>query len=406
MNALQSVLTNGPPSRIIPIGRELAMLRVVGRVRAAATACYLSGTREMVHRLIGGRSGPRDFHRIVIAGPLGRQNGVGQGAYLQWTALRRRGVDAELIDAAPGLRNPLCRVGHQPGSAYVIHAGGPQAANLLATVLPHAARAHRVAYFAWELPDPPPDWAGCDRHFDEIWTPSTFSRESLRKLIDRPIHVVPHHVTAQTMRERDDCWPFTVLVMADSRSSLSRKNPEGALRSFQLAFGASPRARLILKLNGRPAELDAFERSCGHLLAARNVKVIRSYLHGTALAQLYRSADVLLSMHRAEGFGLPLLEAMAHGVPAVATGWSGNMDFMSPLDSELVPYRLVPVQDLSRIYSGSMWAEPDIEAAACALRRLADDRAHYFKIATAAYHRVANAPSLFPFKVPEHAVSS
>ena len=131
------------------------------------------------------------------------------------------------------------------------------------------------------------------------------------------------------MRERDDCWPFTVLVMADSRSSLSRKNPEGALRSFQLAFGASPRARLILKLNGRPAELDAFERSCGHLLAARNVKVIRSYLHGTALAQLYRSADVLLSMHRAEGFGLPLLEAMAHGVPAVATGWSGNMDFMS-----------------------------------------------------------------------------
>ena len=63
MNALQSVLTNGPPSRILPIGRESAMLRVVGRVRAAATACYLSGTREMVHRLIGGRSGPRDFHR-------------------------------------------------------------------------------------------------------------------------------------------------------------------------------------------------------------------------------------------------------------------------------------------------------------------------------------------------------
>jgi glycosyltransferase involved in cell wall biosynthesis len=105
---------------------------------------------------------------------------------------------------------------------------------------------------------------------------------------------------------------------------------------------------------------------------------------------LYASADVLLSMHRAEGFGLPMAGAMAHGVPVVATGWSGNLEFMNESNSVLVPYRLVPVSDetvYSR-YTNSVWAEPDIDYAATALQRLTENRAYYDKIAAAAHAAV------------------
>ena len=177
-------------------------------------------------------------------------------------------------------------------------------------------------------------------------------RPVLASSVRRPIEVVPHHVPAQPARQRRNV-PFTVLAMADSRSSWSRKNPEGALRAFRAAFGSSPAARLVLKLGGRPEELHAFEASLGHLLDGDNIEIVRGHLDDDALAALYRRADVLLSLHRAEGYGLPMNEAMAHGLPVVATGWSGNLDFMDATDSCLVPYDLVPVSDASAIYAGS-----------------------------------------------------
>lgn len=379
------------------------MHQVLDRLKRLATERYLAGCAAAVQRALGGRAGERDLRRIVIVAPLGRNNGLASAARLQWEALRRLGIDADLIDATPALRNPLFRAPHRPGSAYIVHAAGPQSANLLASVLPHAATSYRIAYWAWELPDPPAGWAGCERNFAEIWTPSGYAQASLAKLFRRPIRVVPHVVPAKERRFRGSGERFTVLAMADTRSSLSRKNPEGALRAFRAAFGTARSARLILKLNGRDAEIDRFERQIPDLINADNVEIARDYLDAAGLAALYRSADAFLSLHRAEGFGLPMLEAMTYGVPVVATAWSGNMDFMGPSDSELVPYRLVPVSDRSGVYAGSVWAEPDIGAAARALRRLADDRDHYERVASEAYRRVLAASPRFPIAAREPA---
>ncbi len=92
------------------------------------------------------------------------------------------------------------------------------------------------------------------------------------------------------------------------------------------------------------------------------------------MAALVASADTVLSLHRAEGFGLLMAEAMLHGVPAVATGWSGNVDFMTPDDSGLVKYTLVPVDDPQGTYTvpGAQWAEADVGDAAAWLKRLRD----------------------------------
>lgn len=377
------------------------VMGVAGHWKRAISERLLAGSAELTYRLLGGRTGERNFSRIVVVAPLGRQNGVASGARLQYAALRQLGLDAELVDAAPALRNPLFRIPHSPGTAYVVHSGGPQAAILLATVLPQATDAYRVAFWAWELPDPPLEWSGCERHFAEIWTPSAFAKASLAKMVDRPIHVVPHRVPAKPRRIRDPKACFTVLAMADSRSSLSRKNPDGALRAFRAAFDNSTAAQLYLKLHGFRSELERFERSNADLLRASNIHLIRGYVDDGALADLYRQADVFLSLHRAEGFGLPMFEAMANGIPVIATGWSGNTDFMSNSDSELIPYTLIPVNDSSAVYAGSMWAEPDICAASCALRRLADNLPYYASLAAAAHQRVVSFAPEFPFAVPK-----
>ncbi|HEX2943772.1 MAG TPA: glycosyltransferase [Rhodopila sp.] len=369
-------------------------------LRRVAAKAYLRGSGALTATLLGARSGPRSFHRVVVVSALSRNNGIAAGAQLQHAALSACGVDVELLDAAPSLRNPLFRIKHQPGSAYIFHAGGPQIPNLIASVLPAAAAAYRIGYWAWELPDPPRDWAGCDRHISEIWTPSTFSRDSLGKQSNRPIEVVPHFVRAEPARRRDWTLPFTVLALADSRSSWSRKNPAGAILAFRKAFGGSSHARLLLKLSGPASDVDLFIASIRHLLSNTNVEILRERLDANALRRLYRTADALLSLHRAEGYGLPMHEAMAQGVPVVATGWSGNLDYMSSNDSCLVPCKLVPVHDVSGVYSDSLWAEPDLDAAALYLRRLADDRAYYDRLSAGAYVRACSARPRFPVNLP------
>jgi glycosyltransferase involved in cell wall biosynthesis len=273
---------------------------------------------------------------------------------------------------------------------------------LIRSMLPHVAASYRVAYWAWELPDPPPQWIGCDRNVSEIWTPSAYAKSALTRIVSKPVNVVPHSIAAAPARTRRVNAPFTVLAMADSRSSFSRKNPAGALEAFRRAFGTSSSARLLLKLTGSPDELRDLQNSFGDL-SSLNVQIIRGFLSPAALAELYRETDVLLSLHRAEGFGLPMLEAMAHGIPVVATGWSGNLEFMDPSNSRLVPYRLIPVQDAAAVYGSSIWAAPDLDAAALALRDLASDAGAYDRLAAAAHRCVSTTSPRFPFPLPEDA---
>ena len=166
--------------------RRLISLRSNALVRYAFRTIWRSSAEAYLRILtaydrwvIRGRSGPRDLRRVCVVAATQRHNGISIGAQLQVEALRRAGIEAELLDATPALRNPMFRIPHEPAGAYIFHSGGPQLAGMIASVLPHATAAWRIAYWAWELPSPPRGWPEPKGLVSEIWTPSEFARGSL-----------------------------------------------------------------------------------------------------------------------------------------------------------------------------------------------------------------------------------
>jgi glycosyltransferase involved in cell wall biosynthesis len=166
-----------------------------------------------------------------------------------------------------------------------------------------------------------------------------------------------------------------VLVSFNLASSFERKNPLGAIAAFRAAFGDRTDRLLLLKI-GNPQHYPAdFARLSDAVAGAPNIRLETRTLPAPDALALTVAADIVLSLHRSEGFGLVPAEAMLLGRPVVATGWSGNMQFMDADSAALVRYRLVAPADPRKVYAvpGALWAEPDLGHAVELLRHLADD---------------------------------
>jgi len=263
----------------------------------------------------------------------------------------------------------------------------------------------RIGFWAWELEAFPSGWEFGFAGLDQLWCPSSFTAQALALRSPVPVSALPHLIDWEradrlaqrrlTRAKRERGAPFTVLYAFDFWSTVGRKNPLGAIEAFQRAFpqdsgtatgngSGLPPARLVLKLSSGSQFPDATERLRRLAGADPRIQVLDGHLPLDQLDGLFSEADALLSLHRAEGFGLTLAEAMAGGLPVVATGYSGNLDFMPPGSAELVPYRRVPISRTEGDYrEGWPWAEPDLGAAAAALRRLALDGDHHRRLALA-----------------------
>lgn len=246
--------------------------------------------------------------------------------------------------------------------------------------LPYAFWAERknIGYWVWETEELPKTNADCET-LSEIWSPSEYSAEAIRKAVNIPVRVVPHVLefseidAAVPNRSRfgipDDKMAFGFFF--DCKSVVERKNPAAIIRAFRMAFGSSPReATLILKASSpenAQAEIQKLKREADGL----NVIWITDVLARTEMLSLMKSLDVYVSLHRSEGFGLTMAEAMAMGKPVIATGYSGNVDFMNEQNSCLVRSRVIKTEQAFGAYpSGTEWADPDAEHAAACMRDL------------------------------------
>ena len=175
---------------------------------------------------------------------------------------------------------------------------------------------------------------------------------------------------------------FAVFFNFSYGSSYYRKNPDGAARAFAEAFGDRLNVKLVFKTSAAkelPAFVKRLKALIGELGLAERVIFVDHFLLQDELVALTDACDVYLSLHRGEGFGIGVAEAMSLGKPVVVTDYSSTTEFCNSDDAMPVPYRIEPVPhiDDGRPFYRHVkaWPEPDVHAAAAALRRLYDDRA-------------------------------
>jgi len=230
-----------------------------------------------------------------------------------------------------------------------------------------------IGQWGWETDVLPPSWTGAFRYVDEVWVYSTFMAENLGRLLPVPVVVVPPAIVmpdpSSLEMEIARDGRFTFLSMLDMFSTLERKNPLGLIDAFRQAFSPNEGPRLLIKtINARFRE-EAADELRFRARGRSDIEFVDSYLEPGEKAALLARADCYVSLHRSEGFGLPLAESMAVGTPVIATGYSGNTDFTTPFNSYLVDWIQTRVGPGSTVYpADGRWAEPDIEHAAAQMR--------------------------------------
>ena len=215
---------------------------------------------------------------------------------------------------------------------------------------------------------------------DEVWCGSRFVRDAVAARTEKPVHALPlsYEIPAEPTMSRAEVGfdeRLTFLFVMDFDSVLERKNPLGLIDAYTRAFPEPGPTRLVIKtINGdkHPTELERVR------WAARDrtdIDLWDRYLTAEHKGAMIAHCDGYVSLHRSEGIGLTIAEAMARARPVIATHYSGNVDFMDPAVTFAVPWTPAPVPPGAGPYrTGAEWADPDIEVAADHLRWIASNR--------------------------------
>ncbi|WP_291165955.1 glycosyltransferase family 4 protein [Hyphomicrobium sp.] len=324
-------------------------------------------------------------------GLLSSASGLGRSARLCIQQLENYGCEISTCDVA-GLYASGDDVTYQRGSqslrtnVSIFHLNAPMLLpGIITAGLRSYYKSYNIAYWAWELECLPKDWIDAMRYVDAFMVPSRFCQRTMQRYTMKPVLTVPHPIQldmGNVVPVRPKDRTFRVLSVFNLGSSFERKNPLAVIRGFRAAFGDEEGVELVLKTSqGKryPQDLAVIRSEIGE---SRNISVIDQVWSDEQLSELYCSSDAYISLHRSEGFGLTIAEAILMEVPVIATGWSGNVDFCSPDKLSAVAYKLVAFADDDPAYHGvsdAVWAEPSVEAAAHELQKVRSDRAGSIK---------------------------
>ncbi len=313
---------------------------------------------------------------VNIYGYVFAESGVGEHTRLLVSSVRQAGIDFSVIPFETTLSRQESAfadfgTGNPDFDINIIGVNADQ----MDVFVEHFGREalegrYNIALWAWEVEEFP-DWmAESARWVDEIWANSSFAAAAISASVNS--RVCPFPLPIRTPEPRPTARfdlrlpeSFLFLFCFDFDSVFSRKNPIAVVDAFKKAFTEGPAAHLHIKsINGErhAPELNALRKAIGD---RTDISTNDGYLTLEDQDRLMASCDAYVSLHRSEGFGLTLAEAIGLGKPVIATGYSGNLDFMTEENSFVVPYDLVEIGKGNDPYPAhGFWAEPDIDAAA------------------------------------------
>lgn len=340
------------------------------------------------------RAGPRGLSPtlpVTIIGFHGAVHGLGEGARMLARGLADIGLPVRALDLSASVGFPAeIAPSFSPPVAgergvTISHINPPELLRWARETEGRFLEGRRhIGYWAWELEEVPSDWLAAFQFVDEVWTPSAFAAAAIRKVAPRRVKVTPvPYPLYLNPRPQSDRARFglphdrvVVLMAFDLRSTAQRKNPRAALRVFQAAAARASRPALLLcKIVGADRYPEILEALAAEVANDPSIRLLTENLSAEDMATLTASSDIVLSLHRSEGYGLLLAEAIWLGKPTLATGWSSNVEFMDPASSQLADYRLIPVEDDGLIYRAGRWADVDEPDAAEKLARMISDDA-------------------------------
>lgn len=319
---------------------------------------------------------------VNLVGYLRGELGIGEAARLLLDALRASGLPYLTITHEANLaqrqEHPFSDVlGPHLYDINVICLNPPELRAFAAGIGPEFFEGrYTIGVWWWELSTLPRSYAASFGLVDEVWVGSEFIRDAIKGQTRKPVRVVPLPVRIPAIepRPRGELGlpeGFLFLYVFDFLSVVERKNPLAIVDAFARAFDPGGGPVLLLKtINGdhRPNELEEIRASAA---ARPDVHVIDRYVSAEERDEIIASCDCYISLHRSEGLGLTIAEAMALGKPVIATRYSGNLDFMTDENSFLIGWSAATVpQGCDPYPAGSEWAEPDRDEAAAAMRQV------------------------------------
>lgn len=323
---------------------------------------------------------------VNVAGYFHSVLGVGEAARQVVRALETQDVDVQTIGLVAQ---------HSEQSEDFESRGDPETAHAINLVCVNADVTEQFAFdigegffhdrysiglWWWEVNRFPERWFGAFRHLDEVWVGSHHVAEAIAAVAPVPVVRIPVPVTAPTpaplgrgeLGLPDD---YLFLFTFDYESVFERKNPLAAVEAFTRAFEPGAGAALALKCINHEHHPEEHRRLLEAAAARDDVIVLDRYMERAEKDAVTAACDAYVSLHRSEGFGFTLAEAMALGKPVVATAYSGNLDYMTAANSYLVDYELVDVGEGAEPYpADAQWAEPDLDHAASLMRHVFEDR--------------------------------
>ncbi|HEX9046316.1 MAG TPA: glycosyltransferase family 9 protein, partial [Verrucomicrobiae bacterium] len=323
---------------------------------------------------------------VVYYGEIFDTSGYGRAARSYLHALNQAGINLSVVDLAgrrPAVADSLVEslVGRKIDADFHLFHGIP----------PHWARQafplrSVIAMTVWETDTMPSQWRPALSHALDVWLPCEFNASVFAAALQKPVFKLPHpwmphengqHSGNDLLRkwgiQLDDFVFYSIFEWQD------RKGPREMIEAYLRAFPTDAGTVLVLKSNLGATDIAAttLAEVRRQISSSARVELRCEAWSEAEIAALQARGDCYVSLHRGEGWNLPLFEAACLGKPVVATGYSGPMEYLDAAIHHLVRYQPATVRQRYAYYQPAMhWAEPDIAHATELMRQVLTEREH------------------------------